>query len=217
MKLRLSIVVALIALLPAACATKPQTAEGTPERAVEQTFLGYKTALLEEDGGAASDLVTAGSLEYYRDMADESLTANRARLMDMHVVDRITILLFRQGLTTEQLRRMSGKELMAFAVERGWFSENSVATAELTNYRTEGAFAEANLLRRDGSASSIGMEFRREDDAWRLDLLHNLDVARKSMRLALALSGMSEEELLRKSLESSTGEKVTPAIWDPPL
>ena len=206
----------LIAMLLSACAAAPQTAENTPERAVEDAFLAYTSALLAQDGVSGSALLTAASLDYYRDMADEALTADRQRLLDTHIVDRITILLFRHGLTVDQLRRMSGKELAEVAIDRGWVSKSSAARTKLTNYRVFGDVATANVLNRSGDPSSVAMRFRLEQGSWRLDLLKNLEEARKVMRLALALSGKTEDELLIETLEESSAGRPGPEIWNPP-
>lgn len=207
----------LVAVLLSACAAAPQTVENTPERAVEDAFVAYKAAILAQDGTSGSALVTAASQDYYRDMADEALTADRQRLLATHIVDRITILLLRQNLTVDQLRRMTGRELTEFAIDRGWVSKDSAARTKLSNYRIFGDVATANVVNRSGELSKISMRFRFEQEAWRLDLLKNLEEARKIMKLALALSGKTEDELLSETLEKGSSGKSGPEIWDPPL
>ncbi|MGF1631150.1 MAG: hypothetical protein ACFCUT_16880 [Kiloniellaceae bacterium] len=207
----------LIAVLPLACATPPQTAENSPERVVEETFLAYKEALLAHRGNAAAELVTEESWEYYRDLADEALTANRARLEGADFTDRVTILMFRLGLTREQLRRLSGRELVAKSIDEGWFSEELTARLRLTDYRISGDTARAFALDQVGKPSTSSLSFQRERGAWRLDLLQAINDSRKVMTLAIAISGMTEEELLFATLEEGTGRRPGPEIWNPPI
>ena len=216
MTLKRAFIIFLMLALPAGCATQPQTAENSPERAVETTFLSYQKALLDRDGAAAAALVTEDSWAYYRNMADEALTADRQRLQDMDFVDRLTALTFRHALTPADLRRMNGMDLVAVSVDKGWISREKTAKLRLTNYRITGNTATAAVLSPNGKPSSVSMGFRSERGAWRLDLLDNINTARSAMPLAIALSGMSEEELLFASLERATGSEAGPEIWTPP-
>jgi hypothetical protein len=217
MTLRFYIVALLVSLLPAACSPTLRTAADTPERSVEVAFLVYKSALQQRSGAVASGLMTRASHGYYRQIADEALTADRQRLLELPVSDRMTVLMFRHGLTVEKLRHASGKALAATAVDRGWFGQTGAAAVELTNFRITGDEATANLLGKSGEVSEVTMKFLREDDAWRIDLLHSLEQGRKAMKLGLALSGMSEDELVHIALEKATGRKPGPEIWNPPL
>ena len=217
MTLRFYLVALLVALLPTACSPTLKTAADSPERSVEEAFLVYQSALQQRSGAVASGLMTRASHDYYRQIADEALTANRQRLLDLPVSDRMTVLTFRHGLTVEQLTRASGGALAATAVDRGWFGQTGAATVELTNFRVTGNEATANLLRKSGEVSEVTMKFLREDDAWRIDLLHSLEEGRKAMNLGLALSGMSEDQLIDIALERATGRKPGPEIWNPPL
>jgi len=216
MKLRHYLAALLVALLPAACSPTLRTPADTPERSVEVAFLAYKSALQQRSGAVASELMSKASHDYYRQVADEALTADRRRLMDMPVSDRMTVLMFRHGLTVDQLRRASGEALAATAVDRGWFGETGAAAVDLTNFRITGDEATANVLGKSGEMSEVTMKFLREDSAWHIDLLHSLEQGRKAMKLGLAVSGMSEDELIHIALEKATGRKPGPEIWSPP-
>lgn len=216
MRLLRFIIVLFIAAAPLACATAPQTAANSPERAVEDTFLAYQKALLAEDGTTAAGLVTAASWDYYREMADEALTADRNRLEELDFVDRLTALLFRMSLTRDALRRMSGEELVAYSVDQGWISREKTANMKLANFRITGDSAKASVIGRDGKPSTVTMGFETERGAWRLDLLDTINTSRRAMPLAIALSGMTEAEFIFASLKRSTGRTPESDIWSPP-
>lgn len=211
------VAVLLIAVLPAACATPPQTAETSPERAVEEAFESYRRALLAQDGAAAADLVTEQTWSLYREQANHALTAERAFLMDSDLVDRVSILLLRHGMTSEQLRTMTGKEIFAHAVDRGWIGEESTAKLRLTNYRINRGIAYADVVGRGGRPSGVTMRFVQQEGGWRVDVLDMLKTSRSAVALAVALSGMTQEEFLYNTLEDGTGRRPGPGIWNPPL
>jgi len=206
----------LLVLLPAGCATSPQTAEGSAERAVEQTFESYRRALLARDGAAAADLVTEQTWAFYRDWADRALTADRVALMESPLVDRVSVLLMRHGMAPAQLREMSGKEIFAHAVERGWISRDGTSNLRLTEYRADGSTAHARVVGRSGQVSDIMLRFVRQEGRWRLDVPDMVDTSRSAVALAVALSDMTQEEFLYHALEDGTGRRPGPEIWNPP-
>jgi hypothetical protein len=205
-----------LALLLAACAAQPQTREASPERAVEDTFEAYRTALLARDGATAADLVTAETWAYYREMGDVALTADEAELRNMDFVDRLTGLLFRHALTVEDLQALSGEELVAVSIDHGWISRDRTAGLTLVNYTIEGDTATAYSRGRDGKPTKSKMTFYQERGAWRIHLLDNIKQSRSTMKLAIALSGMTEEQLLFESLKRGVGRPAGPEIWEPP-
>src|SRR3546814_15522393 len=52
----------LVAVLPAACATGPVTEADTPERAVEDSFVAFRQAVLDGDGEQAAALTPAATI-----------------------------------------------------------------------------------------------------------------------------------------------------------
>jgi hypothetical protein len=210
------VVVVVVAVLPAACAT-PAKAEDSPERAVEQVFEAYRSAILDSEGNVAADLVTEETWTYYRGLADRALTADRTALKQEHVVDRIGILLLRQDLSPDRLQSMTGRELFAHGVDRGWVSKHSTLRIRLTNYRVDGNSATAQMVGRNGEASDVTVEFLEQEGRWRFDVAQMIAATRPAMKLAIQLSGMTEEDLVNKAIEDGTGRKPGPEIWSPPL
>ena len=226
MRLRFVLLV-LAALLPAACASGPQTEAGSPERAVEDSFLAFQAALLAGDGAQVAALTTADSGNFYRDMADEALTAGRARLSEMTLDHRLVALTLRHGLTALELKRMSGKELLQLCVDRGWIwveqgwiDRQDFARKRPENYRIIG---EAAAARVDNPLSwpRDGVAFRFEEGAWRVRLRHDSGAPNLIAEALIAYyrfgREMSEEEYIYATLEEATGKRPGPDIWSPPL
>jgi len=204
--LSLSVVLLLALSQPAAADTEE----------VEQSFLAYKTAILESDGEAAADLVTEHSHAYYRKLADQALNLDRAELHEIHLSDRLNALLLRHSLEPEELQRMSGSDVIAFAVDRGWIGKEGAEQLRLGDYAIDGDHASGTILRPDGEATAFMMEFEKEDGRWRLDLVALIDLTRAAFEYTVKQTGLSEDEFVLLMIEHSTGSKPGPEIWNPP-
>ena len=203
------LLVLLFLLLPL-----PATAE--PIDDVKESFLAYKTAILEADGDSAADVVTQNSREYFRDLADHALTLDRAGLHEIHLTDRLYAMLLRHNLDRTTLQSMSGSEVVSYAVDEGWIGRNGASQLRLGHYEIEGDHASGTILRQDGLKSSFKMEFVREGGRWLLDLVALMKLTRTAFEYAVQQSGLSEDEFVMLMLEQDTGRKPSPDIWSPP-
>jgi hypothetical protein len=206
-------VLILFALVPPAAA---QT-EAAQLAAVEQSFLAYKSAILTSDGAAAADLVTGGSHDYYRGLADKALTLDRQELHEIHLGDRLNAMLLRHSLKAEKLRSMSGEEVVAYAVDHGWIGREGADRLQLGGYVLEGDTASGSILRPDGQASAYTMDFVKEDGRWLLDLVALVELTRTAFEYTVEQTGLSEDDFVILMLEHATGRKPGPDIWSPPL
>lgn len=207
----------LPALLILVLHTMPLPASAEPLDDVKQSFLAYKTAILASDGDAAADLVTQGSRNYYRALAEHALTLDYAGLHRLHVTDRVTTMLLRQSLNRDQLKSMSGSEVVSYAVDQGWIGKEGAAQLQLGNYRIDGVGATGIILRPDGQETTFKMEFVKEDGRWLLDLLALMNLTRTAFEYSIKQSGLTEDQFILLMLEYSTGRKPGPSIWTPPL
>ncbi len=203
------LLVLLFLLLPL-----PATAE--PIDDVKESFLAYKTAILEADGDTAADVVTQNSREYFRDLADHALTLDRAGLHEIHLTDRLYAMLLRHNLDRTTLQSMSGSEVVSYAVDEGWIGRNGASQLRLGHYEIEGDHASGTILRQDGLKSSFKMEFVREGGRWLLDLVALMKLTRTAFEYAVQQSGLSEDDFVMLMLEQGTGRKPSPDIWSPP-
>ncbi|WP_193370618.1 hypothetical protein [Pelagibius marinus] len=204
----------LSALLLVFCLATPAAAE--PVDDVKESFLTYKTAILEADGAAAAKVVTQNSRDYFRDLADQALTLDRAGLHDIHLTDRLYAMLLRHKLDRSRLQQMSGGEVVSYAVDNGWIGRNGASQLRLGHYEIEGDHANGTILRPDGLKSPFRMEFVKEDGRWLLDLVALMKLTRTAFEYAVQQSGLSEDEFVLLMLEQGTGVKPGPEIWSPP-
>lgn len=204
----------LCVLLFVFCLSAPAVA--APEDDVKESFLTYKTAVLEADGETAAMVVTQSSRDYFRSLADQALTLDRAGLHEIHLTDRLYAMLFRHNLDRARLQQMSGGEAVSYAVDQGWIGRNGASQLRLGHYEIEGDHASGTILRPDGLKSSFKMEFVKEGGRWLLDLVALMDLTRTAFEFAVQQSGLSEDEFVLLMVEQGTGRKPGPEIWSPP-
>lgn len=192
----------------------PAVAE--PVDDVKESFTTYKSAILEADGEAAAGVVTQESRDYFRNLADQALTLDRAGLHEIHLTDRLYALLLRHNLDRGTLQGMSGRDVVSYAVDNGWIGRNGASQLRLGDYKVEGDRASGTILRPDGVKSSFKMEFVREGGRWLLDLVALMNLTRTAFEYAVQQSGLSEDEFVLLMLEQGTGRKPGPDIWSPP-
>lgn len=191
-------------------------AAAAPKDDVAATFAAYKQAVQETDGAAVAEMVTQDSRDLHRSYASLALTLDRAALNRLHLSDRLTVMLLRHSLAREQLMKMSGGEIIAYAVQQGWISKEGTAGIRLGNYQVAGDLATGTLLRADGSETKYKVEFAKEGGAWRLNLKKMLEFRRIGIEYTVEQAGMTEDQFILSLLEYSTGEKPGPDIWNPP-
>jgi hypothetical protein len=183
---------------------------------VKESFLAYKTAILESDGEAVADLVTQESRDYYRKLADQALTLDREALHNVHLTDRLNALLLRHSLERKELESMSGAQVVSYAAGHGWIGKEGAEQLQLGDFQVEGDHASGSILRMDGEASPYKMEFIKEEGRWLLDLVALMDLTRTAFEYSVKQAGLTEDDFVILMLEYLTGRKPGPDIWSPP-
>src|SRR3546814_15849886 len=108
----------LVAVLPAACATGPVTEADTPDRAVEDSFVAFRQAVLDGHGAKAAALTTAASWDYYPHRADDPPSARPAPLHSVPLDQTLLVLTPRPAVPPTAPQRLSGRAPLAPRVAR---------------------------------------------------------------------------------------------------
>ncbi len=181
-------------------------------------FARYVAALQARDGAAAVALVTAGSLGREEELRDLALSAPADRVAALPMADRLAVLRLRHEFTAEELRPLSGADLIRLAVEEEWTSPKPLAVLGVAEVAPSG---DTTVLRaeRAGEPVPVRLVLRREQGAWRLDLVELARGADAPLAEALTFravrAGVPVEEVLRWAIEDSSGQMVDKDLWQP--
>ncbi|MCB0322400.1 MAG: hypothetical protein KDD69_02470 [Bdellovibrionales bacterium] len=199
---------------PVAFADTP--AEAADEALVRNTFREYKSAILQARGETAVRQVSSHTIDYYQQMKDLALKGTPAHVHGLKLMDRLMVLSLRHRMTLQQLQDLSAPELFSFAVDQGWIGKESVERLEIGAISINGDAAKGEYIF-DGKAAPLHFSFYREQGEWRFDLLPVLNTGNAALEEALKREGTDENEFILSAMESVTGKKPAPTIWDPLL
>lgn len=192
----------------------PDSDESVDQQSVRQNFIAYKYALLNDLGPEAADLVSERTLRHYDQLRQLALTGEAAELKELPSFSRLVVLAIRHNVAPAQLRKMQGKEVFSYGVKHQWVAKDSVAPFDLGAINVYGNYASGEVLHRSNSVQSL-MEFRKENEAWRVNLVPLLERVGKE-RSAQLNTYPDENKAIQAIIEQMSGRKVDASIWTPP-
>src|SRR5262245_24220832 len=101
-------------------------ANAAPDTEITSVFNRYREALVSGDAAAAARAVHPDDLAYFVKMRDLAMTGSADTVKKLSIVDRMTVIRLRHDSTAEGLRKMTGADLLALAINLGWVSANTV-------------------------------------------------------------------------------------------
>lgn len=194
---------------------------GGPERsdpeAVEQLAARWVEAVATRDP-AFVDLLSPSSQQYLEQMRHFALHADADGLQHLDPLDQVQALLLRLTFDSQELERMSRKELHLAALGRGFFGNDLRATDVLREIRIDGDSA-AGRLYKFGLADrpDSGLQyFTHEGGEWRVELRGELERRSADFEALVARAGLPESEVAFFILEMRLLRKVVPNDFVPP-
>lgn len=161
-----------LAALAASCAQPGDD----DRRQIREVFSAYRVAALSGDGARAAGLLSAMDASHLAWMRDLALHAPIEELSLHPTVNQLLVLRLRQYVPAEELRAMSGEQVLAFALSHGWLGRDVVAHVELGGIEVQGDGALADLIV-SGRPHEWRHLFLRENGQWRFELLQAFGVA----------------------------------------
>lgn len=131
-------------------------------------------------------------------------------------MNKIMVLSLRHRIPVDVLRAMTPEEVFAHAVNQGWIGKDSVLDSDIGQLRVFGNDASAEYVK-GGKPTPLKYRFTKEDEKWRIDLTALMPVGDQAMSMLIKKEGLDEDAFIISLIESVSGEKVSPSIWQPPL
>lgn len=183
---------------------------------VRGTFLAYKEAILQQQGRSAVSLVNRATLQYYARMKLLALEGQEKEVRLLSPMNKIMVLSLRHRLAVGDLGKMTPEEVFAYAVNQGWIGKSSVLDSDIGQVQVFGRDASAEYVK-SGKPTPLKYRFTKEEGKWRIDLTALMPVADQAMRMLIQKQGFDEDTFIISLIESVSGRKVLPSIWQPPL
>lgn len=193
----------------------PSAARAQDEELVRRAFAAYKTAILQQDGESAVALVNKATLEYYAHMMDMALEAPEPDVRRLTPVNKIMVLSLRHRVPIGDLRSMTPERLVTYAVDEGWIGKNSVIDSEIGDVQVFNTDASADYIK-GGDPTPLKYRFSKENGDWKIDLTALMPMADQAMSTMIKERGFDEDAFIVSVLESVSGMKVSPSLWQPP-
>ena len=187
------------------------------QQASRQTFTAYKYALLNNLGNDAAGLISERTTQHYAHLRSLALAGTISEVNALSAYNKLVVLNMRHTLSHKLLMQMSAKDIFAYGVAQEWISKESVAPYDIGDITVYGDYASAALLNGEKDTGSL-LEFLKEDDVWRINLLPILK--KTSQRFTAQISGKNiedENRIILNIIESMSGKKTADSIWEPVL
>ncbi len=182
---------------------------------VKQTFSNYKQSILKGDGEEAVKWVDTNTIAYYGKMLGLALDADSAKVADLNLMDRLTVLSLRHRMSRSEIAGMDGRQLFVHSIKKGMVGKNTVANVEIGAIKIDGSTAEGQL-EANGQKSPLNFGFSKENGQWKLDLTSLFGPTTAGLKQMIAGQGMSENEFIIRALQmTGDGKPVNNTIWRP--
>jgi hypothetical protein len=126
---------------------------------------------------------------------------------------QVMILSLRHRLPHEVVLEATGEEIFRRGIEEGWIGTD-LARMELDTIAASGDVVTAEILL-GGKETGVRYTFRREANAWKLALVPAMALVDQGLGDMVRKIGPDEETAMLTVLESVSGTKVPPTIWEP--
>ncbi|MEO1253543.1 MAG: hypothetical protein AAFY41_01475 [Bacteroidota bacterium] len=201
-------IISLICLVAATYAQKKE------EKKVRETFNKYKKALLEESGSDAADQVDLNTITYYKMILNKSLKADSVEVVNMDIIDKLTIFTVRHRVPKEELMGgMTAKDFFAYSVDNGMIGKSSVMNITIGDVFVEGDSAKGQMITA-GQETPLFFGFRNEE-GWKIDITSIFSATNEALQQMITSVDSTAEEWIFQALEMLTGKAPTNEIWNP--
>ncbi|MEM1414532.1 MAG: hypothetical protein AAGH15_06515 [Myxococcota bacterium] len=215
MRLPATAALALALFASSATAQAPDPADAAK---AAEVWDGYIAALVARNGSAAAALVMPDTHAWYERMARLALRGSAEEVRSLDLMGRMTTLMFRARLPADTLERLSGRELFALAVDRGWVGSQLPRGFQLT--RVDGARGFGTFQTPAGTSPELELMRRAPGgDGWRLNLMQVMNLGRDALQQVLQgmadQAGTDVDTALLGLLSQVVGRRLGPEIWQP--
>ncbi len=183
------------------------------EKEVNACFESYKSAILEDRGEDAVNVVSSNTIDYYKKMLDISLYADSAEVAGLNVIDKMTVISVRHRVPPTEIEGMDGRSFFVYAIKNGMVGKNSVMNVEIGEIKVREGFATGQMVN-NGQETPIAFSFYNED-GWKIDLSSIFPSTNAGLEQYLTELEITDTEWILQAMEMLTGTPPGDDIWQP--
>ncbi|MFK7972053.1 MAG: hypothetical protein AB8F95_16920 [Bacteroidia bacterium] len=184
------------------------------EKAVEKAYVSYKKAILSDNGKEAVKWVDSRTVAYYTEILEMVRSADSLQVDSLNVLDKLMVFSIRHRASTDSILNFNGKSLLIYAINSGMVGKNSVARFDLGKIEIDSTFASAEITL-GKRVAPMKFQFHHEDEDWKMDITALFPMSRTAFRRMVTNSQEEENTYLFNLLETVSGKKPGPSIWEP--
>lgn len=184
------------------------------DQLIKKSFANYKKAILEGKGAEASEWVDANTLSFYDRMLKISLYGDSAKVQNLDVLEKLTVLMVRHRISVDQLLPMNGRDFFIYAIDQGMVGKASVKTIDIGEVKISENFATGQMLA-DGKPTPLNFGFNKEKNTWKVDLTSIFALSNAGLNKVITDQETTANEYIFNALEMLTGRPVAETIWNP--
>jgi hypothetical protein len=188
-------------------------AQTSEQDKVNACFQEYKSAILEDRGADAAEVVNKTTIEYYEKMLDIALYADSATVDGLGITDKVTVFTIRHKIPKSEVSELDGKDFFIYAINTGMVGKNTVVNMNIGTIDVNDNFATGQLVA-SGQESPMFFQFQKED-GWKLDITSLFPASNTVLNQMVANSGMNQNDFLFQIMQSLTGRYPDESIWQP--
>jgi len=155
------------------------------EAGVRRVFEDYKSAILNQQGDKAANLVSESTLTFFEEVRAAALTAPEQEVRQKRIVQKMMILNLRMRSTAEELHKLDAKGLFSFCVREGMIGSD-VRTFDADRAVVQGNEARLGVIAGEKVVPpEMGFRVARERGAWKLDVMSIVGTDDEPLKRAL--------------------------------
>ena len=184
--------------------------------AVSVAFEKYKSAILASDSETAYRMIDSNTKSYYKEIIKIILYADESQSKTLPPLAKIALIQGRHQIPKDELITMNAETYFKYSVEQGWIGKNSVSDMQIADIVISHDIATSKILK-GGQTAPFGFTFRKEENAWKIDLTSILPRSDQAFKQVIQSSGKNENDYIFAIIEKLSGKKVQKSVWTPPL
>jgi len=183
-----------------------------PEDQIREVYKNYSGAISVCDGKEAIKYLDSRSANYYNRILKFVKTADSVTISTMSLVDKSTVLLFRNMLTKEELKSFEGLSLMAYLIDRKLGGRALLLSDLVVN----GDSATGHIIGSGGQTTPQYPLFYKENDEWKIDITALFPISEPYMKKMVDKNFSGNENAFCLMVAGASNRKIPGReIWQP--